>query len=229
MIVDSQVIGQTTTNDPYQMNSDTDISSLLNLIGNKDETALSQLYDLTVSKVYNLALKILLNEADAEEVVCDVYTQLWHKAQDYQKERGSPLSWLLIICRSRALDLLRKKRPEQTCLEQSYLEKLSTEKLSAGQFSLESNSDSLHTDVNNKITNHGNNTQPDDIINLMQEGTAIKEAMQQLTVIQRQLIALAFFKGLSHSEISESIQLPLGTVKSHLRRALHTMQKLIEL
>jgi len=228
MIVHSQVITQGTSKgssrDPYQINNETDISSLLSLIGNKDESALSQLYDLTVSKVYSLALKILLNEADAEEVVCDVYTQLWHKAQDYQKERGAPLSWLLIICRSRALDLLRKKRPEQTCLEQSHLEKLSAE-----QSSFEYSSDSSLTARNNKIANQRNNTQPDDIISLMQEGTAIKEAMQQLTAIQRQLIALAFFKGLSHSEISESIQLPLGTVKSHLRRALQTMHKLIEL
>ena len=224
MNVNSQVINQ----NPYQINNETDITSLLSLISSKDESALSQLYELTVSKVYSLALKIQLNEADAEEVVCDVYTQLWHKAQDYQHERGSPLSWLLIICRSRALDLLRKKRPEHTGLEQSHLERLSSEQ-SSMEYSLESSQHSTHPGMTNKITNRGNNTQPDDIINLMQEGTAIKEAMQQLTAIQRQLIALAYFKGLSHSEISETIQLPLGTVKSHLRRALQSMHKLIEL
>jgi len=180
--------------------SETDITSLLNQIGCKDESALSKIYELTVNKVYGLALKILLNEADAEEVVCDVYSQIWHKAADYQCERGSVISWVMVICRSRALDLLRKKRPEQ--INHNPIEKLSEK---------------------------SNDHQPDDIINLLQEGTAIKTAMQQLTKIQRQIITLAFFKGMSHSEIADTIQLPLGTVKSHARRALQTMHKLIEL
>jgi len=183
-----------------QNQNETDCASLLSLISVKDENALSQLYDLTVNKVYGLALKILLNEADAEEVVCDVYSQLWHRAADYQCDRGSAISWLLVICRSRALDLLRKKRPEYSSID----------------------------DIN-KFAENANDEQPDDIINLLQEGTAVKNAMLQLTDIQRQLIALAYFKDLSHTEISNVIQLPLGTVKSHLRRALQTMHKLIEL
>jgi len=179
---------------------ETDITSLLGQIGSKDESALSQMYELTVNRVYGLALKILLNEADAEEVVCDVYSQIWHKAADYQRDRGSAISWLLMICRSRALDLLRKKRPEL-----------------------------LFNDDADKIPEKQNNHQPDDIINLLQEGTAIKTAMLQLTEVQRQLIALAYFKDMSHAEIATTIELPLGTVKSHIRRALQTMHKLIEL
>jgi RNA polymerase sigma-70 factor, ECF subfamily len=183
-----------------QDTDETDFVSLLSPISRKDETALSQLYDLTANKVYGLALKILTNEADAEEVVCDVYSQLWHKAADFQQERGSAIAWLMVICRSRALDLLRKKRPEVTCSEAIY-----------------------------KYSDNHSNQQPEDMINLLQEGSAVKQAMLQLTEVQRQLIALAYFKDLSHTEISKTIQLPLGTVKSHLRRALQTLHKQIEL
>jgi len=91
---------------------DTELLSLINAVACKDEEALTQLYELTVNRVYSLAHAMLSNNADAEEVVCDVFSQLWYRASDYQQTRGSVITWLLIICRSRALDLLRRKKPE---------------------------------------------------------------------------------------------------------------------
>jgi RNA polymerase sigma-70 factor (ECF subfamily) len=158
---------------------------------------LGELYDLTVSKVFALARLIVRNPADAEEVVCDVYTQVWRSAASYQGDRGEVMGWLLVMCRSRALDLSRRNRlrarvaslevpqTENDCLEQAGIE---------------------------------------DILDLVKQGSAVHRALRKLTPLRRNLIALAFFRGLSHMEIAKECELPVGTVKSHIRRALTAMR-----
>ena len=185
-----------------QINQDTDLVSLVTAIVNKDEDALTQLYELTVNKVYSLAHAMVSNKSDAEEVVCDIYSQLWHQASSYQPSRGSVMTWLLIICRSRSLDLIRRRKPEHTAGDDI----------------------SRHADSNQHET-----VLPEDMINLLQEGSAIHKAMLELSEIQRQLIALSYFKGMSHQQIADTVQLPLGTTKSHIRRALQSLRTCIEL
>lgn len=178
----------------------TDLAVILAAVVRRDETALGRLYDLTVGKLFSLTRAILGNSADAEEVVCDVYVQVWQTAATYDAERGSVLAWLLVICRSRALDLLRQRRVQTEATGQALT--LSEEAPERG---------------------------PENLLAQIQEGTAVHRALSQLSPLRRQLVGLAFFRGLSHQEIAATVNLPIGTVKSHLRRSLQSLRGVLEL
>ena len=169
---------------------------LLAAIAQQDESALGALYDATLSRVYSLALRITRKPEAAEEVVTDVYLQVWRKAADYDAARGRALTWLLTICHSRALDQLRRKDEAEAHPEP----------------------ETLRTDLAD-----GDND-PLDLLQAIENQSAIYAALESLNPIQRQLIALAFFKGLSHQEAAERSGLPLGTVKTHIRRALEQLR-----
>ncbi|NJN46263.1 MAG: RNA polymerase subunit sigma, partial [Candidatus Competibacteraceae bacterium] len=100
-------------NSAGQQSGKTELLSLVYAIVERDDSALSRLYDLTVERVFGLALAITRNHADAEEVVCDVYMQIWQRASRYSESRGSVLAWLMLNCRSLALDLLRRRRSQE--------------------------------------------------------------------------------------------------------------------
>jgi len=174
-----------------------ELSALIESVAAGEQAALGELYDLTVGRLYALAQTVLRNAADAEEVVCEVYTQVWQSAPQYDRRRGGVMGWLLTICRSRAIDRSRRNR---TRLQAS----------SAFEAS------GVHRD--SAAPN------PEDLLTLVQQGTSIHRALEQLTPIRRELVSLAFFRGLSHEEIAIESKLPIGTVKSHIRRALATLR-----
>ncbi len=157
--------------------------------------ALETLYDATVGKVFALALRLMRNPADAEEVVCDTYAQAWARAAAFDPSRANALGWLLMICRSRALDRLRQLRAD------------------AGRADLEAIAD---------LADEG--PQPEELLSMLQEGTRVHKALAALSPERQQLVGLAFLKGLSHQEIADRTGMPLGTVKSHVRRALAEMR-----
>jgi RNA polymerase sigma-70 factor, ECF subfamily len=159
--------------------------------------ALNELYDLTVAKLFGLARLIVRNSADAEEVVCDTYTQIWHSASRFECGRGSALAWMLAICRSRALDLLRQRRSRARTAE----------------------------GLGRELDGVMDEAAPDVLLNALQQGTSVQRAMAELTPLRRELVTLAFLRGLSHQQIVEQTGLPLGTVKSHIRRALTVLRK----
>jgi len=173
------------------------LSTLICLIQKRDENAFSDFYDLTVNRVYGLAYKILDDKDDCEEAVCDVYKQLWQQAGNYHSDRGSVIGWCLLIARCRALDLYRKRR---------------------------SFKDIIHDSIESTELLADESSEPDKVIQLFQENSKTHDAIKQLSLLQRQLLTLAFFKGLSHSEISAAIEMPLGTVKSNIRRSLELLQ-----
>ena len=164
-----------------------------------DESALESLYDATVGKLYALASAILRHADDAEEVVCATYAQAWEGASSYDGQRGNVLGWLLMICRSRALDLLRKRRASIETQDPTAID------LAAAQFD-----------------------QPEDLLSLMQQNSRVRAALAALPVERRQLVSLAFLRDLSHHEIATHTGIPLGTVKSHLRRALLQLREHLE-
>lgn len=177
----------------------TDLPQLLRAVSHRDEAALGTLYDLTASKVYGLARTMLGTAADAEEVVGDVYVQVWKSAASFDPARGSVLAWLLMICRSRALDLLRQRRA----------------RVSAESSALSGSEESA-------------DPAPEELLRQVQLGTTIHRALGALTPLRRQLVAFAFFRGMSHQEIASAVQLPVGTVKSHLRRSLHSLRAALD-
>jgi RNA polymerase sigma-70 factor (ECF subfamily) len=172
--------------------------ALFERIQKQEQKALAALYDQTVGRVYGLALRISRNEAAAEEIAEDVYMQVWRSAATYSAERGHPLAWMMVITRSRALDYLRRQDPAESHPEPETLADYAD---GAGD--------------------------PRDLIEALQSGTALHAAIADLPALQRQLLALAFFQGLSHSEIAAHTGLPLGTVKTHLRRALASLRAVL--
>ncbi len=155
-----------------------------------DQKALGRVYDLTVSRVYGLALRITARPESAEEVAEDVYLQVWRTAKDYRVERGKVIAWLLTIARSRAIDYLRGRDIAEP------------------------------TENPEDLAPHDEDKDPQDLLSATQENARLHAAIEGLESIQRQLLSLAFFRGLTHEEIAAHTRLPLGSVKTHLRRAL---------
>ena len=164
-----------------------------------NERALEQLYDATVGKLYALAAAILKSVEDAEEVVCMTYSYAWENAGRYDATRGNVLGWLLMLCRSRALDRLRQRAWTVVSADGVSLENLEAE-----------------------------GDRPDDMLLLMQQRSDVYAALAQLTPERRRLVSLAFLQGMSHQEIAEATGMALGTVKSHLRRALAQLRDELE-
>jgi RNA polymerase sigma factor (sigma-70 family) len=162
-----------------------------------DEQALKSFYRLSIGRVFGLALRITRNRATAEEVAEDVYVQLWNRASSFDPMLGSSMAWTLTICRSRSIDALRR-------CDQAIVDPDPTARLDAS------------------IESGGN---PQDLLQATQEHAALHAALQQLGPLQRQLLSLAFFLDLSHSELAEHTGLPLGTVKSTIRRTLTMLRE----
>ncbi len=156
----------------------------------RDEQSLAELYDCTLAKVYGLALKITRRHDLAEEVVEDTYMQAWQEIAKFDDKRGPIIAWLMVICRSRAIDALRRLDEAES-----------------------------HADPESLSDDIGKVSSPLDILLLLERESDIQIAMTSLNALQRQLLALAFFKGYTHEEIALQMHMPLGTVKSNIKRA----------
>ena len=172
---------------------------LLKAVQSQDRAAFDLLYDATVQRVFSLALRITRQHELAEEVVGDVYLQVWRRAAGYSPERGKVIAWLCVLCRSRALDALRRGN---SAIRQA----------AASIDSVPEPAD-LH--------------EPPDLLESMEKGTAIHAALGKLTEQQRQLMALAYFRGHSHRELAAITGLPLGTVKTNLHRTMARLKELM--
>ena len=161
-----------------------------------NETALNALYETTLARVFGLALRITGRRDLAEDVVLEVYWQAWRDASRFDANRGEPMAWLMTICRSRALDALRRQDSAESHPEPEIL----------------------------VADEPGADPSPLEALLATEAGSTLGMAIAKLTPVQRQMIALAFFKGLSHQEIADHTGLPLGTVKSHLKRAQDSLK-----
>lgn len=181
---------------PAGPTSNADWADCIYRISRQDETALCALYDAALSRVYGLALRITGIPSIAEEIVEAVFFQVWKTAASYDAERGCPLTWLLMICRSQAVAWLRKN------------------KAAASQSDMEAFSDGMS----------GEGLDPQTILLAAEQNRFLHEALTSLTSCDRQLLALAFFRGLSYSEIAVHMAMPLGTVKTRIRTSLQVLR-----
>lgn len=174
-----------------------ELGTLVTRMAGGDEAALGRLYDATVARIYGLALRVCGNLQAAEEVTADVYYQCWNAAGRYDPRRGRVTTWLLMMCRSRAIDAVRAR---DTAI--------------------------LHEAPETLVEEDGEQREraPEDLLELTQSSMALHAALAKLVPVQRQMIGLAFFRGLSHQEIAAHARLPLGTVKAHIRRALELLR-----
>ena len=163
--------------------------------------ALGALYDLSVDALKALVLRLVRNHADSDDVLSEVYRQVWERPQQYQAERGPVMAWLFVIARTRALDLIRKRR---------------------NNVELASIAPSAHEESENP------EPAADDLLQSTQESSHIHRALLQLSAEQRRMLDLAYFHDMSHQEIADSTGLALGTVKSHIRRGQQALKEVLE-
>jgi RNA polymerase sigma-70 factor (ECF subfamily) len=165
----------------------------------RDESALEALYDESSRLAYTVAMRILQDEADASEVVVDVYRQVWDGAARFDEQRGSAAAWIVILARSRAMDKRRSRtaRMRTASMVEGFADVISSQ------------------------------PSPETLAIASQSSRSVTVALAAVPVEQRQALELAFFAGLSHSEIAERLGEPLGTVKTRIRRAVATLRELL--
>src|SRR5688572_5321950 len=161
-------------------------------LGQGDPEALGDLYDRHARPVYALALRILQDPADAEDIVQEVFAQAWTQARRYDVTRGAVSAWLLTVARSRAIDRLRARRarPDRAGIDLS------------------------PADIVDPVP------RPDTQLLSSEQVRVVRAALAELPRLQRVALELAYYEGLTHSEIAEQLEQPLGTVKTRIRQAL---------
>jgi RNA polymerase sigma-70 factor, ECF subfamily len=165
---------------------------LLARILRRDVSAFEQLYERHARLVYGLVLRILNHASTSEEVVQDIFLQLWRNAAHYDAERGPFLPWLLTMARNRALDQLRRKSEKQRRLEEQ----------------------SEHLPIVFAAPDY------ERALDEKRRAERVRALMASLAPQQKRAIELAYFEGMSHSEIAAALKEPLGTVKSWIRNGL---------
>lgn len=173
-------------------------------IARRDEKSLGLLYDATVARIHGLVLRLLRDPQAAEEVTVDTYWQAWRQATRFDPARGNAMAWLLTIARSRALDAIRARDP-------ALHGALGDEEMQLDQL------------IDDRADD------PVDRLQVAGEQQRLQQALATLDPLSRQMVALAFFRGSSHEEIAAHLGLPLGTVKSRIRRALARLRECLPL
>lgn len=171
-------------------------------IAGGDSGALSSLYDESSGLTFALALRILRNRADAEEVVLDSFMQVWRRATQYSADRGSAQTWLLTIVRNRAIDRLRSRAATERPAEDLGTLRSSAMPAAPG-------------------------ATPEESSVLAEQRRQVARALEKLPQSTRTALELAYFDGLSHSEIAERLGEPLGTVKTRIRRGLQVLRSVM--
>jgi len=164
-----------------------------------DETALASLYDRHATGVYSLALRILQDVGEAEDIVQDVFMQAWRQASRYDARRGAVVAWLLTMARTRAIDRLRARRTRTQDV------------------------------IDDGVTEVSDPVALQDAMLLSREQVSrVRAALSQLPILQRVALELAYYEGLTHAEIAARLEEPLGTVKTRIRSAMLKLRDALE-
>ena len=171
--------------------------NLLRRISAGDESAIGEIYDLYNKYLFTTIYFILKNEAEAEaeDVLQEVFFLIWDKIDTYDERLGNPISWMTRISRNRAIDKLRAKKQSSD---------------------IDETNETLIVDLNEDYKK----SNPEFIAVAGQEQKEVLEAIKELDDVQRKLIEYAYYQGFSHSELSEHFKIPLGTVKTKIRSAM---------
>jgi RNA polymerase sigma-70 factor (ECF subfamily) len=162
-----------------------------------DARAFAELYDRHARPVFSLVLRIVIDHDEAQDLVQEVFAQAWTQAGRYDAARGPVSAWLLTIARSRAIDRLRSRR---------------------GRSAMVAADPSQVADVRDPAA-----SQETEVLNAEQLAR-LRGAIAELPLLQRLALELAYFEGLSHTEVAERLEEPLGTVKTRIRAALQRLR-----
>lgn len=175
---------------------------LLRRVAQKDRAAFEELYSRYSNVLYATALKFLKEDADAQDVVQDVFIQIWDKAKLYDPAKGKPLTWAMTMTRNRSIDRIRAIQRRSRLRDEFEQETVFDE--SAG--------------VREALSG----------VDASEKGRILRDAVSQLSPQQKTVIELAFFRGLTQSEIADKLGEPLGTIKARARRGLMKLKEALE-
>lgn len=175
---------------------DSDVE-LLHAVARGDEDALARLYDRYRIILFSLLLRILKSREEAEDVLQEVFLQVWKRAKDFDEARGKPFTWLVTLARSRAIDRIRQLGARQRLADAAAQD-------TAGGLS-DAVADTLHSE----------------------QREIVARALAALPEEQRRALNLAYFDGLTQSEIAEQLDTPLGTVKTRMRSGMIKLRELL--
>ena len=178
---------------------DSQLIALLDRIALADESALKELYALTSSKLYGVAVRVVTNREWAEDVLQEAYLNIWKIAGSYKASLSPPMAWMGLLVRSRGLDFLRRRASDRADRVQGL--------------------DDVSSD-----TVAGDSPNPLDTTQASEQAWALHQCLSQLENKQREVVSLAYLRDLSHSELAEQLKLPLGTVKTWIRRGLEQLR-----
>jgi len=178
---------------------DAELTALLDRVALRDQTALRLLYDRVGGKLLGLALRVVRQREWAEDVVQEAFLTIWRVAPDYRATLSPPMAWMGLIVRSRALDLLRRQRADRAQLTQEFDEVMA---------------ETMESDAAN----------PMDTADASEQAWALHQCLAQLENKQREVLSLAYLRDLSHGELAAQLKLPLGTVKTWIRRGLDKLR-----
>ena len=173
-------------------------AELLARVASGDRDAFAALYDRFSKPLFSFALRIVGNPADAEDVLQEVFVQLWEKAGQFDPSQGKPFTWSVTMTRNKAIDRLRSSQRRSRLVEEATLADPAMDVAETGKV--------IGTD----------------------EATRIRTAVNTLPADQRQAIEMAFFGGLTHHQIAEKISEPLGTIKARIRRGMLKLRDTLE-
>ncbi len=171
---------------------------LIQQVANQDRDAFSQLYDRFSTLVFTLAMRMLRVRSDAEDLLQEVFVQVWRQAQSYSAERGSPEAWIVNIARSRAIDKIRSIRR----MEKSFV---LTDDPARAESSDNVESSAAESEARLTMSN----------------------ALANLPEAQRKVLELAYFDGLTQTEIANRLAEPLGTVKTRMRTGIQRLRDML--
>ena len=186
-------------NAPMPDHSDDLLMALIDRVAARDEAALKALYDQTSGKLYGLSLRVVRNSEWAEDALQETFLHIWRSAPDYRASLSPPMAWLGLIVRSRSLDVLRRRKAEREHL---------TDEI-----------DEVMTD-----TMAGDSPNPLDTSLASEQAWALHQCLGKLENKQREVVSLAYLRDLSHGELAMQLKLPLGTVKTWIRRGLDQLR-----
>jgi RNA polymerase sigma factor (sigma-70 family) len=177
------------------LSPDEHLIALLDRIADRDEAALRELYDITSRKLYGLALKMVGRVDLAEDVLQECYLNVWRIASDYRASLSPPLGWMSVIVRSRALDMLRRLSSQMDGKMQS-LDDEESQQIASSEVGLL------------------------DAAMAGEQAGALNNCLSKIEAKQRDVIVWAYFRDMSHSELASQFDLPIGTIKTWIRRGL---------
>lgn len=176
---------------PAPEGTERSLPELLRQCSRGDEAAFAQLYDATSARVFGLVLRVVRDRSQAEEVTQEVYLQVWRTASRYDETLGSALAWLMTVAHRRAVDRVRSAEASSR------------------------NETSYHQA--DRATEHDSTAEAAEA---SIEAGRVRQALNQLTQVQREAVELAFFGGYTHSEVATMLDLPVGTAKTRIRDGL---------